>query len=448
MILYLFQVFTFQFAFLLMYNFFFQKETFYAYNRFYLLLTPILSIILPAIRIESLNRHIPSELVLTLTSTRDNIDASIQQVQSITLQNVLITLWAIGSLFFLIRFIYKYYQIRNVIKTNNLIEDKEYNFVELTNSTNAYSFFNYIFLGDNLNNSQRDLIKKHEIIHAQSRHSYDIIYYEFLKILFWFNPINYIMNRKLKALHEFSVDSKLTKKKGKNAFYQSLLSQIFDVEDVAFVNPFFRQSLIKNRIIMLQKSKSKRIFMMKYILLIPALSFMLVYTSCKAQSQSKIINGVESLKQSIAESGNITDEEMKSLKVLYALTMEDGLTNPLLEDVRDDLDIPSGVLPQFPVFPGCDGDNAILRSCMADKLVELIQSNLSEDDRKDFDKMESMNLTFRLDTKGKSSRATLMSKNKDINTKVERIVNTKLPIFQPSIIQNVKVGVRVDLMIK
>lgn len=448
MILYILQVILFQIAFLLMYNFFFQKETFYTYNRFYLLITPLLSIALPMIQIESLKRHVPADLVLSLTAARENVDATIQLAQTITLSNILLAIWIVGSIIFLLRFIYQNYKIYKVINTNRSKEDKQYKYVELLNSKNAYSFFNYIFLGDQLEESQREIIKSHELIHANYKHSYDIIYFELLKIVFWFNPINYIMNQKLKALHEFSVDSKLTIKKDKNAYYQSLLLQIFDVENISFTNHFFHQSLIKNRIIMLQKSKSKRIFLVKYILLIPALSFMLVYTSCKAQAQSEIIDNVKTLRQSIAKQGNLTDEEMKELKVLYALTMDDGLTNPLLSDVRDHLDIPSGVLPTFPVSQGCTGENAELKACLADQIVKLIEANLDENELKKFNKMSQIGLTFRLDTKGDASMANVNIKNASLKEKMEMIINTKLNNIEPAKLQNTEVGVLMDMTIK
>jgi len=118
MILYFIQVISFQLAFYLMYNFFFQKETFYSYNRAYLLFTPLLSIALPFIEIEALKRHIPAEIYLSLSAAKENMDVPIQQFQSITLTDYLVGIWIIGSVVFLVRFLIKLYGIYSIASKN------------------------------------------------------------------------------------------------------------------------------------------------------------------------------------------------------------------------------------------------------------------------------------------------------------------------------------------
>ena len=103
-------------------------------------------------------------------------------------------------------------------------------------------------------------------------------------------------------MHEFIADAKVAKTH-KAEQYQLLLSQVFQTQHISFINQFFKSSLtrlnllgkiisfgsqygqVKKRIVMLQKSKSKKIWQLKYLLLVPLVVGMLVYTSLEAQDK-------------------------------------------------------------------------------------------------------------------------------------------------------------------
>src|SRR5690606_6411529 len=52
------------------------------------------------------------------------------------------------------------------------------------------------------------------------------------------------------------------------------------------VNQFFHKSLIKKRILMIQKNRSKAVWQLKYVLLLPLVLGMLFYTSCEGERPS------------------------------------------------------------------------------------------------------------------------------------------------------------------
>jgi len=159
--------------------------------------------------------------------------------------------------------------------------------VSLIKSNTAFSFFNYIFLGDTLKKEEREAVLKHEMVHVNQKHTLDLLFFEVLRILFWFNPLVYMYQNKIMSLHEFIADAQAVKNESKNQYYQSLLSQVFETKNMSFINPFFKQSLIKKRISMLQKSKSKQVNLFKYALLIPIVFGMLVYTSSLQPDNAK-----------------------------------------------------------------------------------------------------------------------------------------------------------------
>ena len=63
MINYIVQIVLFQTVFLALYDLFFQKETFFKWNRFYLLLTPIISFIIPLLKFETIKNSVSQEYI-------------------------------------------------------------------------------------------------------------------------------------------------------------------------------------------------------------------------------------------------------------------------------------------------------------------------------------------------------------------------------------------------
>ena len=61
MLHYILQTIVFQFIFLVVYELLLKRETFFSYNRIYLLVTPILALILPLLKISALQNAIPAE---------------------------------------------------------------------------------------------------------------------------------------------------------------------------------------------------------------------------------------------------------------------------------------------------------------------------------------------------------------------------------------------------
>lgn len=157
--------------------------------------------------------------------------------------------------------------------------------IKLLNSSAAFSFFHYVFLGERLSNEERSTILDHEVVHVKEKHSLDLLFFEILKIVFWFNPLVYIYQNRIRTLHEYIADAKAIKAFGKQHYYQNLLNQIFETKDLSFVNTFYKKSLLKKRIVMLGQAKSKQYNLLKYVLVLPMVFGMLMYTATYAQEK-------------------------------------------------------------------------------------------------------------------------------------------------------------------
>lgn len=353
---YIIQTIAFQVFFLLIYDVFLKNETFFNWNRFYLMVTIILSIILPFIKIESFKNVVPQnyiislpEIVLGETTTDNNAPILLDAV--IISNNI--SYWQIifylGLAIAAFMFLFKLTRIAVLIFKNPKKKSGRITLVKLLNSNAAFSFFRYVFLGEFLKTDDKEAILKHETIHVNQMHTADLLFFEILRILFWFNPLVHMYQNRITTLHEFIADAEAVKYESKSKYYQNLLSQVFDTKKISFINPFFKQSLIKKRIIMLQKSKSKQIKLFKYALLIPVVFGMLVYSSCiqstKTQNQTLntntgkegetiLIKKIKAVKSQIQIQGNISDEEEKGLGLLLRLAKQDELDTKLIKEVQ------------------------------------------------------------------------------------------------------------------
>ena len=299
----IFQIIAFQAIFLLVYDLLLRKETFFNYNRAYLLSTSIISLVLPFIRFPKLREVTTKDLVIQLPEVFigepliTQQDIVVVEQSGIILEQLSIPLWQIIAIVGIgiatLIFISKILKIFWLKFKNPKQWEGNILVVELSNSTAAFSFFRIIFLGEQISTSQKNAIYKHEMVHVKQWHSLDLLFFEILRIVLWFNPLVYIYQIRIKELHEFIADAKAVKQNGKKAYYQSLLNQIFNVNSISFTNTFYKKSLIKKRIAMLQKSKSSQIRTLKYALLLPLIFGMVIYTSTEVmaqQSSSKTLN--------------------------------------------------------------------------------------------------------------------------------------------------------------
>src|SRR5690606_27596536 len=222
---------------------------------------------------------------------------------------------------------YKLYQIIQLKRKGEIRHFEEFTRVVVRDSNMAFSFFRSIFLGDRVPEEDYKSIVQHELVHIGQRHSWDLLFFELMRIIGWFNPLVYVYQSRISELHEFIADAKVAKTHRAEQ-YQLLLSQVFQTRYISFVNPFFKTSLIKKRIVMLQKSESKQIWRLKYLLMFPLIMGMLVYTSAKGQ-----------------ETGQ--DESNY---------------------------VPFAIIEEVPVFPGCEGATD-LRACFNEKLQNHIIKN-------------------------------------------------------------------------
>ncbi len=320
---YLLEILIFQLAFLLIYEIWLQKETFFNLNRAYLLATPLLSLLIPFIRITSLQKTTPAIAFQNLSDktmvllpevfigNRAATTAASQIENDIQL-NWWLILYFLGATIAFGVFLYKLYKLEKISRSSRPIKQKYYDIFEIPNSDAAYTYFNQLYIGDRISAKDRKQIITHELVHLDERHGVDLMLFELLKIIFWFNPLMYLYQSRIATLHEYIADENTVKKSGKKQYFEQLLNTAFGTSNITFTNQFFNHSLIKKRIVMLQKNKSGKLKHFKFLLIIPVLLLMLTYVACSGdETQEQTESSLSQYNYSLDKAAGMTPEKQK-----------------------------------------------------------------------------------------------------------------------------------------
>jgi len=232
-------------------------------NRWYLILLPILSIVLGMIHYNSGGNVFEGfQIELPLIT----IDGSTQATSESSSLNWLLLIYLTGSVLSFLHLLWSFRKIRKPSDTQFLNQFGKQRIYLTSENQYSYSHFNNIYISEyQLDNVE--FIVKHELAHAQQKHSFDILFIRLLRCLFWFNPIIYLWEARMKENHEYLADQVcIVEKDDIKKYSYALLSSHLGVSIPELANGFNQESLLRKRIIQL---KSHNTFNMKKLILIP-----------------------------------------------------------------------------------------------------------------------------------------------------------------------------------
>lgn len=322
-----------------------RKETYFRLNRLFLLGSVLFSVLLPFLRfrIFSMQPVVLPEVTVTPyrnlleTATIYGQDLSGSVEEFVLSTQILILIYLAGVAFFLVRLLIRFIQLFLLVKKNKVVSESSVKLVVLKRETGPFSFLNYVFVGENFR--QHDGYERmlmHELEHVKQGHSFDVIFLELLAVFQWFNPFVWVLRRAIRENHEYLADRAVLSSGISCGYYKSLLLNQFVGSQLTVANNF-NYSLIKNRVKMMSKIKSKKLAISKIILGIVVAGALIVTFACEQKNTETIkINNEPSalendgnvavFKSVVTKNGRIKIEGDKSLaefKQLFA-QLSDG----------------------------------------------------------------------------------------------------------------------------
>ncbi|WP_456315362.1 M56 family metallopeptidase [Pseudomonas shirazensis] len=303
------------------YYFLLRKETFFNSNRWFLLIGLITSVVLPFLVYTKIVWVDPTPLPSFNYSQTYIPHAIEEKTFEINWNLVSLAIYAIGFSAFMIKFALDFYSLNSVLKGKKVQQQADFKFIDINENIAPFSYFDYIVYNSSMyTEAELESILEHEKVHSDQNHTIDVLVSRVFCVLFWFNPIIWLYKKAILQNLEFIADREAAKKISDKKAYQYTLLKITTHESCVAITNHFYQSLIKKRIVMLNKNQSKKRNYWKYYAVIPALVAFVLLFQIKIIAQEK--KEVEEQTEKVEKNVNIdvykihkrtTDQDLKEI---------------------------------------------------------------------------------------------------------------------------------------
>jgi TonB family protein len=317
-------------AFYLVYSVLLSRDTSYARNRGFILLSFASALLLPLISMntgELMKTGIfgkwLSEVLVNAKQTGEPKADYFLRASGLKIVN---SIYLAGTIVFLSKFVIDLANLIFLILRQRNAGSRIIRFHAF--NTAGFSAMGYIFVNSRLSAGEEAEIIRHERNHLDKNHFIDIMFTELVKSFQWFNPAVYLFNRSLRAVHEYQADHECLKSGATVSGYQTLLlRQVFRTGSLNLSNSFSNPSLVRKRMIMMTRKRTPPMAGIKLLLILPVAGLVFMIISAYGQyNNPEPVNGQSEITD--LKSGNTAAE-------------------------------PYSMVDEMPVFPG--GDEALLK---------------------------------------------------------------------------------------
>ena len=264
--------------FYLAYTILLRKETFFNSNRWFLLSGLISSVVLPLLVFKKIVWVDPSPTAFDWSKIP--ITAPVEsETFEINWYFVFAIVYSIGILMFLMKFTFDFYSLSKILKGKTIQQQADFKFIDVNENIAPFSYFNSIVYNSSLYSGiELENILEHEKVHSAQNHTIDVLISRLFCIVFWLNPMVWLYKKAIVQNLEFIADNEASKNISDKKAYQMTLLKITTQENCVAITNHFYQSLIKKRIVMLNKNQSNKRNYWKYAMVLPLLgAFMLIF---------------------------------------------------------------------------------------------------------------------------------------------------------------------------
>jgi bla regulator protein BlaR1 len=213
---------------------------------------------------------------------------------------------------------------------------------------------------------------------------------------------------------------------------------------------------------------------LKYLLLVPVVAAMLVYTSCSNQapvkevetiviSETEVMDKINELAEAIMKKGNISDEEFLAIKFLskehkegdkiytsvdeYLVEQRELAGLGYINESNTEVKVPFSEIDMVPVFPGCEGlDAEASKKCFTQKISAFIGENFKTENLKDTGLTGEQRIMthFVINKEGKVVVRAIKANHPDLEAEMRWTLN-QLPVMIPGVQDGINVAVEYSL---
>lgn len=267
-----------------LYWFLLRKEKLFIFNRYFLIFSILFSLTVPFISF-SLNLGQNTSGILTiinkptgLPSVQNEIALNSQKtiisgnsesvstahpaaikIRTMNSQRVLLIIYLSGFGLMIIRFCRNIFLVNKLYRRSEKIDHQWYKIALLEHPLNPFSFLRIVFINkeDYLENRIASNVLRHELEHVRQSHSHDIIFFELLHIVFWFNPVLFLYERAARINHEYLADEAVIRSFSDMRTYSNELINFIKLRATVPFTSGFSPSMIKLRLMMMNTNTTR-----------------------------------------------------------------------------------------------------------------------------------------------------------------------------------------------
>ena len=299
------------FVFVLMYRLLLRRETFHGLKRGALMLSLVLSYVLP-LTVITVHRDIQKSPAAQTFSTNQPVSAPINQIQPFSpsvettavaptvaetenaaiqapaikrditqiLSVCLMAAYLAGLAVMLIIRMVSIYRVASIVRNGRTVERGDgWKIVVTDRNVSPFSWIGTIVLSEKYYTSIDTTVLKHEKAHIRHGHPLELMLVDFMSLFQWFNPAVWVLRRDLCLVHEQQADADVVKSLADARPYQfMLLSQ--SQGGLAFnIVASFNGNGVESRIDMMNRKRSGRRQMLRFLYIPLVMCVSLVLTA-------------------------------------------------------------------------------------------------------------------------------------------------------------------------
>lgn len=269
-----------------------RNKRFHFYNRFYLLFTVILSLILPVLHLQwfSFSQTSGGAIRMYNIIYSGNIeDFNVKGHAFFNWQLYSLLLFIVTSAFMLTQLILNITKIYRLKKLYPVRRLTDFDFIQTDLQSAPFSFFKNIFWRNDIEpgTPSGKQILQHEITHIKQNHSLDKIFMQLALCFCWMNPFFWWLKKELYLIHEFIADEKAVNNNDASSFAEMLLTFKYGKFEFLPAQSIF-YSPIKRRLLMLTTSKKTQFSYLRRIMVLPLIAAVICMFAFTFKNESSV----------------------------------------------------------------------------------------------------------------------------------------------------------------
>ena len=292
----------------LFYRLFLRGETFHRLNRMILLMSLVLSLLLPLLDVSGWFSFAGQDGAMPVTELTfslqelvvDQRTAGLLEHQGIAAWAVIFGVYLAGIILLLLKNLLVFVYLHRLLKRCRQEQTADGQvYYRCPDRMGPFSWLGRVVLSSADDGPLTDCILAHERAHAALGHSFDLLLVELFLCFQWFNPAAWWLKKDLRLVHEYEADRYVLAYGFDARAYQLLLIRKSVGPKLYNMVHSFNNYSLKKRITMMMKRKSKFWTQAKSLYVLPLGGFVLALFAC-----------VDGKKPTVEESQSVETREM------------------------------------------------------------------------------------------------------------------------------------------